>query len=958
MTDPIPNGTHPSLSSDGKHDELQSGIHTSSRLISNSGGRQNASSYDNDHIHDGSINRNDDTIDDGSEDDYSEGSSYEIDKDRVFMVIEEVPETPIPASQHHISSNREEIFHIGDFDSDNEAASVEASPTQDLSQNSHIPPHRHLPIGARSNRKVPIIDKENGGGGIWSTYWVDGRKEPGSPEGKADTMITEQDSSYSLSSFDDDNSNSPKIDANTTSLGKHVMITISSHDSVCTSTSSQDSVKLSWLGDLMDRPEEPKDDLIHQDQPNMTTKQSGRKHELKRKIDRSKAEGSDPVERIVIVGSMSGDWDEPVPMKSFSAENYSICSDHDCRSVDGTDEALAAPPQLIRSENPAGDAPKFESQDKESTTKNALITDSESSNWELDEDSPEIATASLYLNPSPTKSQGHGKFGIDARTKIEKEDGEAVREMNGSESRGQKGVLQSSASSSSFERDFGRDVRTSTPIRPSTRHSYLSPIRSMNDDALQAALLTPVVVRRESLASEIKCSPRSQVHEEDEAIKAAARTPIHKRQASLTDALSRPLVKDDKDEDEALRHASLTPVHKRQASLTGDSTSVFRSSLQDKDVVEAACSTPVEKRKAALTNEVAPIQRKATPESDDALMAASATPVIARREQFIRESSSIFRKSQVDDAALQAASSTPVDSRRASLPLDKDAKPSTPERHNTLLACAAQASSRRRSPSAGPPSAARSSPGSSDALDAASKVPVNERREALARGFSQSACASLRLQAELDALKQKSLVSSRCQHRNRRARNDRLFFRLGQKKGGMSEKDYLRLENFLPHDRVMYELKATSGLYDFQDEPPMNEDLENLTLRIWLTCPTEKIFEIVTVTLRAKMTVEEVLEEACSLALDPVLSEQQYVSLCNKKHEMVNSPKSVAPLVNGTSSSKRHLTLMAVPFGSTAALVRAIRRVLEKTDRVKRALTKRERDPLSMSNGKKSREWV
>ena len=90
------------------------------------------------------------------------------------------------------------------------------------------------------------------------------------------------------------------------------------------------------------------------------------------------------------------------------------------------------------------------------------------------------------------------------------------------------------------------------------------------------------------------------------------------------------------------------------------------------------------------------------------------------------------------------------------------------------------------------------------------------------------------------------------------------------------------------------------------------------------------------------MTVEKVIEEACNHALDPVLSELRYVSVCNQLQELVEPSKSVRSLLK--LRNKRYQTLMAVPFGSTAPMIRAIRQVLEQTDQVKRWL--RRADPF------------
>ncbi|KAL7581737.1 hypothetical protein ACA910_022274 [Epithemia clementina (nom. ined.)] len=883
----------------------------------------NSDTEEEEHYESQEYDRDSSSHESGEDDDPETDTSMDSQEDQTFVVIEEVPNVPFHPSTYALAS-KEDVIHLGDFDLDHD---MNISGESGTSNSEGVPnsassakplPRQHLVVGppnmlARSTSPHEYDDA----GVVGCTHWGDGRKEPHSPQGKGDTTVTEQDSSYSLSSLDDgdgDHHSSPRTTSSLTSFGKHVMITISSEASVST-TSSRDSIRLGWQKSVDHGEQENKGRRIGcmLDKSSDASACTGKREWKTSGSDRA----GEVYDRIVIVGSMSGDWDDLPRLHSFHDETM------DCSSWGvGMDESVSSPPYLSGAEN-ANDA-------AESAFTYAESSSRQSEEDITDMDTPQIAIASQYLNPSPVLRRNFS-WKSDRDLVLD----QAVGASPVSERRK---FFMPSTISTSDDQEVGFDPLVSTPLRVKietvgTGNSSPSGVQEEREVSMGASCITSIP--------------------NDDAAKGACMAHVQKDHLSLTGTHASSSVA-----------ATKSPSHKRQSSLTEGAISIFRSSpLREKDASQTSRGTTMDLRQVASTSQIYPFHTRQLPH-DEGLLAASATPVNIRRELFMKESNFSFRKSPTEDLALQAASSTSVLSRRAAFPMDANVPPPTPERHFALMASAAQSKSRRTTwTSNNAPLLEKSSLESLDALQVPSMTPVNQRREAVTKGFLQTSCYSLRLQAELDALKQQSLVSSRCQRRNRRARNDRLFFRLGQKKGGMSDKDYLRLDNFLPRDRVILELKATSELFCCSDES-VEPALANtpMPLLIWLTNPKEKIFEIVNIANPTEdMTVEEVLEKACSLALDPVLSEQQYVSLCNRKQEIVTSSKPITSLLENSSKSskpKRYHTLMAVPFGSTASLVRAIRRVLEKTERVKRVLNEVDPQQINSSNSKKSREWV
>mmetsp|Transcript_18181 Transcript_18181/g.36589 ORF Transcript_18181/g.36589 Transcript_18181/m.36589 type:complete len:450 (+) Transcript_18181:177-1526(+) len=183
--------------------------------------------------------------------------------------------------------------------------------------------------------------------------------------------------------------------------------------------------------------------------------------------------------------------------------------------------------------------------------------------------------------------------------------------------------------------------------------------------------------------------------------------------------------------------------------------------------------------------------------------------------------------------------------------------------------------------------------------------------------------------SELDVLREQSIVSSRRRLQTRSAaRRDRLHYKLNDGRKGMSQKDISRSRTFLPADKLI-EMKQ-------EQKPTQKPERE---LYVWLMSPTNKVFEVVRVPYRSDTNIGDVLVLARSAALDPVLAEQRYVSLCNEKLELVAPPLPVNFLFDRTKTMQ---SLMAVPDGSTAHHIRNIQKALTGNRRVRKWLQQKD----------------
>ena len=476
---------------------------------------------------------------------------------------------------------------------------------------------------------------------------------------------------------------------------------------------------------------------------------------------------------------------------------------------------------------------------------------------------------------------------------------------------------------------------------------------NQDDPAIMAASSTSISARRAALASGSPRPPKAR----DEALTAASSTPVNERRAALqmeTNNLMMPLPP--KSNDEALKAASSTPVNERRAALKIDTKSSY-APLPPRDSASFYRSSPRSSPSGdhRTTIDVADFSSPRESSSADVERLRSSSPSIEARKAALAAERMIEKDSPSKAGFFSGSSSPSVAERKASLKAERMSPRSSPSSEAASFLASTTSLQERRAILESVTSSSPRSPAMFEkdrAMLASSSPAVKDRQAAYAKYTAQESSlkSAEAIKAELEALKEQSLVSSRRRTlRNRRARADRLFFQLCQKRGGMTDKDFLRVDDFLPRERVIMELKASLDSYDgpvlsFDSKPVIDTAMN---LRIWLTCPEEKTFEIVCLDMTEDMTVEEVIEEACNHALDPVLCEQHYVSLCNKKAELVEPTKSVIPLLN-LSPEKKYYTLMAVPFGSSAPMIRAIRRVLEKTEQMKRWL--KSKDPFIASN--------
>jgi hypothetical protein len=165
---------------------------------------------------------------------------------------------------------------------------------------------------------------------------------------------------------------------------------------------------------------------------------------------------------------------------------------------------------------------------------------------------------------------------------------------------------------------------------------------------------------------------------------------------------------------------------------------------------------------------------------------------------------------------------------------------------------------------------------------------------------------------------------------------------------------------------------------DYEDDADLRPtETPTPFLYIWLLAPECKIFEVVKVSYNpSETTIGQVLGKARDAATDPVLADQHYVSLCNDEHEFVAPMLPISFLLNSGdkmdrggggnnnktifsgSSNKPSLsvtpTIMAVPDGSTAIIVRHIRNVLMQNPRIARWLQQQDIfQPTKSSSSKK-----
>lgn len=181
--------------------------------------------------------------------------------------------------------------------------------------------------------------------------------------------------------------------------------------------------------------------------------------------------------------------------------------------------------------------------------------------------------------------------------------------------------------------------------------------------------------------------------------------------------------------------------------------------------------------------------------------------------------------------------------------------------------------------------------------------------------------------------------------------NNRVSYSLGKGKKGMSKKERLYATSLLPAKPLL----SAKQRSDSSSAIPRSITLRNAArspldrpLSILLLSPIAKIFEIVLVDVcLSNTTIGDTLCKARATATDVHLSEQKYVSLCNRQQELAAPMLPVSLLVEqclsggGRTEEDRRAAmegrlLVAVPDGSTSTECQAIRRMLWKNPRIQR----------------------
>lgn len=198
----------------------------------------------------------------------------------------------------------------------------------------------------------------------------------------------------------------------------------------------------------------------------------------------------------------------------------------------------------------------------------------------------------------------------------------------------------------------------------------------------------------------------------------------------------------------------------------------------------------------------------------------------------------------------------------------------------------------------------------------------------------------------------------------------RVMYSLSKGKGGMSKKERLYSQSLLPSKPLISEKERLEASPTSTMRIPRSIPLvRDRPLSILLIHPVLKIFEIVQVDFLKDTTVGDALSKARANATDETLSEQKYVSLCNRKQELAAPMLPVSLLVQSRKQQQQSSTtkrghsdssggedgddeddrqdrinrremearlLVAVPEGSTAFACQAVRRMLWKNPKVQR----------------------
>lgn len=186
---------------------------------------------------------------------------------------------------------------------------------------------------------------------------------------------------------------------------------------------------------------------------------------------------------------------------------------------------------------------------------------------------------------------------------------------------------------------------------------------------------------------------------------------------------------------------------------------------------------------------------------------------------------------------------------------------------------------------------------------------------------------------------------------------NRVTYSLAKGRSGMTVKDRIYAQSLLPAKPLLTEQEQRESSTSTRI-PRSVPFLRERPLSILLLNPILKVFEIVLVDFLRDTTIGDVLCKARANATDSSLSEQKYISLCNRKQELAAPMLPVSLLVESAHSPKkfgaegdrrdeydddwinrRHMEarlLVAVPVGSNASVCQAIRRKLWRNPKVQR----------------------
>jgi hypothetical protein len=177
-------------------------------------------------------------------------------------------------------------------------------------------------------------------------------------------------------------------------------------------------------------------------------------------------------------------------------------------------------------------------------------------------------------------------------------------------------------------------------------------------------------------------------------------------------------------------------------------------------------------------------------------------------------------------------------------------------------------------------------------------------------------------------------------------KSSRVAYSLASGKKSMSKVQRVYSKSYLPlpNKRISSQPKEEQSL----NRP---DRTSHGSLCVLLADLGSKIFEVVPCDVNRETTVGDVLSKARSMATDPALSEQKYVSFCYGNQEFGAPMLPVSVMIDWDKHKTRPL-VVAVPMGSTAAEMQSVKRVLWKNPKLKEWWG--QRDPFSPPTRKRS----